>query len=138
MYHAMATILLIGGDDDLSNDMSELFMLAGFQVIGSPDSAQEGVFQARRLQPELIVVISTVGLDRSDGLETIHSLLRAAPGSRMIVWSARDSNVYVERVLGVGVSAYVLKNTAYGDLIEVVRRVANGENPGFITNRAHV
>jgi DNA-binding NarL/FixJ family response regulator len=134
----MATILLIGGDDDLSNDMAELFTYSGYQVVGAPDNAQEGVLQARRLQPALIVVISTVGLDRSDGLETIHALLRASPGSRMIVWSARDSSVYVERVLGVGVSAYVLKNTTYGELVDVVHRVVAGENPGFVSNRAHV
>ena len=134
----MATILLIGGDNDLSNDMAELFTYAGFQIIGASDTAQEGVFQARRLQPELIVVLSTVGLDRSDGLETIHALLRAAPGSRMIVWSARDNTIYIERVLSVGVSAYVSKSTAYTDLIEVVNRVAAGETPGFVTNRAHV
>jgi DNA-binding NarL/FixJ family response regulator len=133
----MATILLIGGDDDLSSDMAELLSIAGFQVVGTPDSAQESINQARRIQPDLMLVLSTVGLDRADGLETIHGLLRAAPGARMVVWSARDSSVYVERVLGVGVSAYVLKNAQYSDLIGVVQRVAGGESPGFVTHRAH-
>jgi DNA-binding NarL/FixJ family response regulator len=134
----MATILLLGGDDDLSSDMAELLAIAGFQVVGKPDTAAEGIAQARRMQPELMLVLSTVGLDRADGLETIHALLRAAPGSRMIVWSARDSSVYVERVLSVGVSAYVLKSAAYSDLLDVVKRVTMGETPGFVENRAHV
>ncbi len=115
--------------------MAELLTIAGYTVAGKPDTAVEGIAQARRLQPDITLVLSTLGLDQSDGLETIRALLRAAPGSHMIVWSARDSSVYVERVLGIGVSAYVLKNASYGDLLDVVNRVASGETPGFVPHR---
>ncbi|MFN8374513.1 MAG: response regulator [Anaerolineae bacterium] len=134
----MATILLVGGDGDLSNDMAELLALAGYQVLGSPDTAQLGTTEARRLQPDMILLLSTMGLDSADGLETIRALLRSAPGARMVVWSARDSSIYVERVLGIGVSAYVSKNAAYDELLAVVKRVAAGETPGFVAPHAHV
>lgn len=132
----MKNILLIGGDKDLSSDMAELLTYAGYQVAGTPTTAQDSIALARRLQPELLLLLSTVGLDYADGLDTIRALLRAAPAARMIVWSARDSSIYVERVLGIGVTAYVLKSTVYNELLEVIHRVAEGETPGFSAPQA--
>jgi DNA-binding NarL/FixJ family response regulator len=132
----MKTILLIGGDHDLSSDMAELMTYAGYQVLGTPTTTQESAALARRLQPDLMLVLSTVGLDYADGLETVRLLLRTAPAARMIVWSARDSSIYIERLLAVGVSAFVPKSTVYSDLLQVVHRVAEGETPGYNASQA--
>ncbi|NWF69982.1 MAG: response regulator transcription factor [Chloroflexi bacterium] len=133
----MTTILLVGGDDNLSADLAELLTVAGLQVVGTPASAAESLAQARTLQPDVMLALSTVGLDSSGGLETIRALKRAAPAAHVIIWSARDNTLFIERMLNIGVSAYVLKSAPFDDLLHIVRRVAAGETPGFVAARQH-
>jgi DNA-binding NarL/FixJ family response regulator len=134
----MRTVLLVGGDEDVSKDIAELLAYDGFHVVGRPLSSSEGIAYAENFQPEIIIVLSTRNLDHTDGLWTIPYLMHVARDTKVIVWSARDLPRYIERMLAAGVRAYVHKVVPYSEFLPILKAVADGAIPGYIPGQLDV
>lgn len=62
---------------------------------------------AAQLQPEAILI--DVEIDNGEGLAAVPSILRASPGSRLIVFTSTVTGEGRRLALGAGASAYVHK-----------------------------
>ncbi|MDO5500829.1 MAG: response regulator transcription factor, partial [Propionibacteriaceae bacterium] len=66
------------------------------------------------------------GLGTDDGIDAIPAVLAASPGSRVIVVTTFGRPGYLRRALENGAAGFLVKDTPVDQLVEAVRRVAQG------------
>jgi DNA-binding NarL/FixJ family response regulator len=72
------------------------------------------------------VVVMDVGMPGLNGVEAAAQILRRRPRAGIAMLSMHSDETYVLRCLRAGARAYVLKESAEGELIAAVRAVAAG------------
>ena len=92
--------------------------------VGEAGSGREAVFQARSLEPDVILL--DVVMPDQGGLEVLPTLLRERPETRVLVLSMQDEPAYVRQAFALGASGYVLKEAADNQVVAAVREVARG------------
>jgi two-component system invasion response regulator UvrY len=93
-------------------------------VVGETGRADEVVAAAGRLRPD--VVILDIGMPGPDFLEVLADLPSACPGVHTLILSAHPEEEFAVRALRGGATGYLTKGYAPGELVEAVRRVAQG------------
>lgn len=94
------------------------------EVVGEVGRSDEMLEAARRLKPD--VVILDIGMPGPSFLEVLEALPAACPGAKALILSAQPEEEYAVRALRGGAVGYLTKGYAPADLIEAVRRVAQG------------
>ena len=97
-----------------------------FDVVGSTGSAEEALELVRRLRPD--VVLLDLELPRMDGVDAIPRLAAASPNTRVMVFTAYDTD---ERVLGAtrgGARGYLLKGAPVEEIARAIRAVQGGDS----------
>jgi len=93
--------------------------------LGACSNASDTLARAGDLQPEVIVLDLMLG--GRDGLELIGSLLKAAPATRIVIFSALDERTHARRAFSAGAHGYVVKEAGFVALLKAIRSVAAGE-----------
>jgi two-component system, NarL family, response regulator NreC len=96
----------------------------GLEPVGEGGSAQEAVFQARALKPEVILL--DIGLPDRTGLEVLPQLRHENPDTKVLILSMQAEPRYVSEAFAAGASGYVLKEAADTEVIAGIRQVAAG------------
>ena len=121
----MKKILLIDDHPIMRHGLAQLInMEPGLQVTAQAGNAAEGLAAIAKDVPDLAVVDLT--LPDKHGLELIKDIQAQYPGTRTIVLSMHDENLYAERALRAGARGYVMKETAAENLITAIKRVLGG------------
>ncbi len=104
--------MVLGGADDI--------LLAGEVADGSavPAAVDE-------TKPD--VVLMDIRMPRVDGLTATEQVRRRAPAPEVVILTTFDADEHVLRALRAGASGFLLKDTPPADIVEAVRRVAEGE-----------
>jgi two-component system, NarL family, response regulator NreC len=89
---------------------------------GDVDAAQRYV---RGHKPDVLVL--DLNMPGGSVLEAIPSLRQEAPGTQIVVLTMQEDPAFAREALRAGALAYVLKEAAENELVEAVRRAANGE-----------
>jgi two-component system invasion response regulator UvrY len=95
------------------------------RVVGEAGSAEEGLALFKSHAPDVIIL--DLSMEGIGGLEAIRRLAAHNLKSRVLVFSMHDSETIVLRALEAGAAGYVTKQSGMGQLLEAVRRVAQGE-----------
>ena len=95
------------------------------EVLGEANDGLQLLELAHALRPDLVLMdIAMPGLN---GLETTARLLKAAPGTKVIILSMHQDEQYVRQALRVGTSGYLLKDSAPTELSLAIHAVARGD-----------
>ncbi len=94
------------------------------EVVGEVGRGDEVVPAVTRLQPQVLIL--DIGMPGPDFLTILAELHRAAPAVRTLILSAQPEEEYAVRALRAGATGYLGKGYAPGELLEAVRRVAQG------------
>jgi DNA-binding NarL/FixJ family response regulator len=97
------------------------------EVVGSAGTGEEAVALHSELRPE--VTLMDLQLGAMSGLEATRAIRRADPSARIIVLTMSQGDEDMYRALEAGAATYVLKDTAFEDLIRVIREVHAGRQP---------
>jgi DNA-binding NarL/FixJ family response regulator len=103
--------LLLEAEDDLD-------------PVGEAGTAQDAVFQARTLKPD-VILLDVVMPDQS-GLDVLPTLIHEQPETKVLILSMQDDPQYVRRAFAAGASGYVLKEAADTEVVAAIREVARG------------
>ncbi len=68
-----------------------------------------------------------IAMPQLNGLEAVRQILKGTPGSKIILLSAHNDDAYVQNAISIGVSGYLIKQTATHVLPEAIRQVAAGK-----------
>ena len=123
----MNTITILLADDHALVRKGLRTLLEGEQnlvVVAEAANGREAVDLARAVRPSL--VITDVAMPLLNGFEATRQIRSTTPGTRVLALSAYDCDEYVERMIHVGASGYILKQNAAQVLFRAVRAIADG------------
>ena len=90
----------------------------GWEVCGEATTGRDAVAQSLRLRPDVIVM--DLSLPELNGLDATRQILRAVPGTEVLVLTMHHSEELAREVLQAGARGYVLKADADENLIAAV------------------
>jgi DNA-binding NarL/FixJ family response regulator len=112
-------VLVVDDAEDLRMLLRiKLERAAGLDVVGEAVDGLDGVEQAARLQPDLVLL--DVAMPRMDGLEALPLILDAVPGVRVVVLSGFNEGTMAEKALAAGADHYVVKGAPLRELVELL------------------
>jgi len=97
---------------------------AGFQVVAEAGTAAEALEQARRFQPDLVVM--DVRLPDGSGIEACRDIRSELPGTRVVMLTSYPDEDAVLAAIVAGASGYLLKQVRARDLVAALETVAAG------------
>jgi DNA-binding NarL/FixJ family response regulator len=97
----------------------------GFRVVGEAGDANAAIALARRLKPDVLVL--DVAMAGMGGMDVLRDVGRSDLGLRVVVLSAVLGKVDTVRAMELGARAVLLKDSSSDQLLEAVRKVAQGE-----------
>jgi DNA-binding NarL/FixJ family response regulator len=119
--------VLIVDDDPLVRSALGL-MLGGqtdVRVVGEASDGRAGIDEARRLRPH--VILMDIRMPVLDGLAATVELRQGPEPPHVIVLTTFDADDYVVRALAAGADGFLLKDTPPPEILEAIRRVADGD-----------
>ncbi len=122
----MPVKILLADDHKLFRDgLRTLFAnKADVTVVGEASDGTETVTLAREVQPDLILMdVSMPGLN---GIEATRQILAERAATKIIILSMHSDRRYVTEALKAGAVGYLLKDSAFEELIDVIRDVLKG------------
>ncbi len=104
----------------LINDQSNM------EVVGEAADGISAWQQACELQPD--VVLMDVSMPHMNGAEATQKIKQEYPEIKVLALTAKRATAYLDQLLKIGVSGYILKQVAFNELIEAICTVAAGGN----------
>ena len=96
-----------------------------YVVAGQAESGREAVTLTRRLGPE--VVIMDISMPDLNGIDATRMCIETFPQVKVIALSVHSDRRYVLGMLKAGAKAYILKESAFQELIQAIKAVRNDE-----------
>ena len=94
------------------------------EVGGEADDGVEAWQKTTELQPD--VVLMDVSMPRMNGADATARIRELCPEVRVIALTAHRASAYLGQMLKAGASGYVLKHTAFNELVDAILTVARG------------
>ena len=113
---------LLGRDGDL-------------EVIGEAQNGQAAVELTHKLTPD--VVVMDIGMPLMNGIEATEKILATTPNAKIIGLSMHNDRRFVLSMLKAGAAAYLLKDSAFDELVNAIHAVISGQvyiGPGVSSN----
>ncbi len=95
-------------------------------LVGEAADGEEAVQMAHLLIPD--VVILDLVMPKKNGLSAISEIIEDHPGTRILVLTSFSEDEMVFPAIKAGAMGYLLKDTAYQDLVQAIREVYKGES----------
>ncbi|MGO8686003.1 MAG: CpaE family protein [Candidatus Dormibacteria bacterium] len=111
--------------DDIQSTRDNLRKLLSFeddiQVVGTAGDGKEGVEEAERLRPD--IVLTDVNMPLMDGIQLTEQLTQDLPSSPVIIMSVQGERDYLRRAMQAGAREFLIKPFSHDELVAAIRRV---------------
>ncbi|WIX80765.1 response regulator transcription factor [Amycolatopsis carbonis] len=107
--------------DGVARDLGE----NGFDVRATAPDAPAAVRIARTVRPD--VVLMDLNLDGTSGVDATREITTELPDTRVLVLSASGEHSDVLEAVKAGASGYLVKSASVAELVDAVRRTAEGD-----------
>lgn len=94
-------------------------------VAGEAGNGAEAVRLAAELEPDLVIM--DLNMPVMSGVEATREIVRNHPHIKVLALSMENDRTFVVEVLKAGASGYLLKETAFAELLDAVQTVGRGE-----------
>jgi two-component system, NarL family, response regulator NreC len=94
------------------------------EVVAEAGEQREVLWQARQTQPDIVLL--DLSMPGGSGIETIRKVIAECPGVRVLVLSMHEEPSFLRAALAAGASGYVLKRSAYAQLLDALGQVRGG------------
>lgn len=95
-----------------------------FQVIGQATDGYTAVREAKKLQPDLILM--DVGLPQLDGIAATRQIKEVHPDIKVLMLTSHEDQTEVIAALSSGADAYCIKGTQLHSLLNAIAAVQDG------------
>jgi DNA-binding NarL/FixJ family response regulator len=97
-----------------------------FQVVAEAGTVAEAIEQARRFEPDLVVM--DVRLPDGSGIEACREIRAERPATRVVILTSYPDEDAVLSAIVAGASGYLLKQIRARDLVAALQTVGRGES----------
>ncbi len=119
----MALRVLIADDAlFMRNMLRDIFVKAGFEIVGEATNGVEAVERYRELRPDLMTMDIVMPL--KSGIEALQQITAEDAGARVIMCSALGQESLVLEAVQAGAADFIVKPFKEERVLDVVRRVA--------------
>jgi DNA-binding NarL/FixJ family response regulator len=94
-------------------------------VVGEADDSRSAVDAALETSPD--VILMDISLPSPGGIETTARIKRELPSTAVIVLASAEDEDELFDAIKAGAAAFILKDVGPDDLVQIIRRVSNGE-----------
>ena len=95
-------------------------------VVAEADNGLDAVRLAAELKPDVIVM--DLMMPKLDGAMATEKIIAADPESKVIILTTFGGSIDVKHAIDAGAKSALVKATSQKDLIDAIRRTANGES----------
>ncbi|MBN1410132.1 MAG: response regulator transcription factor [Spirochaetales bacterium] len=95
------------------------------EIAGEAENGLELIDLAATLKPDVIIL--DISMPHTDGVRVAELLRYTDFQPKILVDSIHDERHFVDKMLKLGVSGYILKNASATELVTAVKRVYSGE-----------
>jgi two-component system response regulator NreC len=97
----------------------------GFEVVAEAGTAEDAMRYVRAHRPAVLVLDLNMPGELSS-LDAIPRVQEVSPGTHIVILTMQEDPEFARRALRAGAAGYVLKEAADDELVDAVRRVAEG------------
>ena len=120
-------VFLLDDHEVVRRGLKDLFdSEEGFEVVGESGSAKEAEAIIPALRPDVDVLDGR--LPDGSGVDVCRSIRSVDPSIRAIILTSYDDDEALFAAIMAGAAGYVLKQIVGNDLLDVVRKVADGQS----------
>jgi DNA-binding NarL/FixJ family response regulator len=94
------------------------------EVIGEADDGIEAWQKTTELKPD--IVLMDVSMPRMNGADATRRIRELCPDVKVVALTAHRASAYLSQMLKAGASGYVLKHTAFNELVDAILTVSKG------------
>ena len=98
---------------------------ADLKVIAEAENGRDAVRLAQEHAPDIIIM--DVAMPELNGMEATRQLLADSPGTKVIARSMHSDRRFVTEMLKAGSVGYLLKDSAFEEMVKAIRGVMNGQ-----------
>jgi two-component system, NarL family, response regulator NreC len=98
---------------------------ADVEVIGEAANGRTAVELTHQLMPD--VVIMDIGMPLMNGVEATEKIIQDNPAAKIIGFSMHNDLRFVSDMFKAGASGYLLKDSAFDELVSAIRAVIAGK-----------
>jgi len=119
--------LLLVDDHPLVRDglRMSLDAIAGFQVVGEADNAQDALALTEHCSPHL--VLTDISMKGCSGIALAQAIRQRYPAIRILVLSMHNKHEYVAQAVAAGAHGYVLKDSPATRIVEAIYAITAGD-----------
>ena len=126
MHYRKITILIVDDHEVVRQGLrAYLDAQPDFVVVGEASSGEEAVKMAMELLPDVLLmdlVMSGMG-----GVQATRKVKNMTPRTQIVVLTSYHQDEFIFPALQAGAISYVLKDVSMDDLVEAIRKAAQGE-----------
>lgn len=95
------------------------------EVVGMAANGRQALQMTRRLKPD--VVIMDISMPDLNGIDATSQIVNEVPGVKVIALSMHSEKQLIDGMLRAGAAGYLLKESAFEELIKAIRIVCGGK-----------
>lgn len=123
----MIRILLVDDHHVLRHGIQSLLATQrDFEVVADAGNAADAVALATREGVDVVLMDLDLGSGEEDGIAATRKIVRACPQTRVIVFTAYDSDADIVRAVEAGAVGYLVKDSRPAELFGAIRAAAGG------------
>ncbi|HNS95371.1 MAG TPA: response regulator transcription factor [Polyangiaceae bacterium] len=96
----------------------------GVEIVGVATDGRMAVRLARELSPDLVIM--DIGMPELNGIDATRQIRSEMPRIKVLAVSMHADRQYVAGMLSAGAAGYVVKDSAFSDLMKAVEMVLGG------------
>ncbi|MCK5010585.1 MAG: response regulator transcription factor [Deltaproteobacteria bacterium] len=97
----------------------------GIEVMGEAKDGREAIKTIEELLPD--VILMDIAMPGLNGLEATRRIKKKFPKTKVVVLTMHANEEYIFQILNAGADGYLVKETAFQDLISAINAVHKGE-----------
>ena len=95
-----------------------------FHVVGTCSNSEDAVRMSKEKQPD--IVLMDINMPPFSGIEATRRILESSPATRIIAVTMHSQPAYAKKMLQLGASGYVTKNSSQEEMIKGILEVSLG------------
>ena len=95
------------------------------EVVGEAKDGREAIKAIEELLPD--VILMDIAMPGLNGLEATRRIKKKFPKTKVVVLTMHTNEEYIFQILNAGADGYLVKETAFQDLISAINSVHRGE-----------